>query len=185
MMRKLPKEMQQFVNVALRSDNWKDAYQATRSIKGVSPKTAEWFRKEYGANSASMEDAFKQFYDDVRGGQYVMEGELERIKQIIKEELLKEALEDYITAYKNFDVHYMMSDDPRAYNNGKAQERKIKDIYNSLSDHEKRQAAIWFRDYFVEKGLFPGSETNRNVNRWRPEQDFDPDTFDGTYYRGI
>jgi predicted RNA-binding protein len=187
-MRNYPKGMQPFVSIALRSDNALDAYHAAKGIKGVSKQDAKWFGDTFGRGESGervdMKRAFELFYDEVQKGQYVMEGELERIKEIIKEELLKEQVEDYIKAYRSFDSTYMMSDDPRAYSSGRAQEQKIKDIYNNLSDVEKRQAAIWYRDYFVENDMWSGSDMNRSVTRWRPEQDFDPDSFDGIHYRG-
>ena len=109
---------------------------------------------------------------------------LERIKEIIKEELLREAIEDYIKAFREFDWAYTMTDDPQVYKNGQEQESKIHDIYNSLSGGEQRQAAIWYREYFDEINMWSNTEISRRVTRWEPETDFNPDKFDGTMFRG-
>jgi hypothetical protein len=185
-MRKYPTGIQPLVDVVLRSKSAMDAYIASHGIYGLDESTAKWFKDTFttGRGNASIVEGFHTFYKEVRSGRYLMEGEMERIKEIIKEELLKEAIEDYISAVRNFDWAYAMSDSPDKYSNGQTQERKIKDIYNRLPDNEKRQAAIWFRDYFIEKGMWAGSTVSQRVTRWDPSIDFDPDKFNGVQYWG-
>ena len=181
-MKKFPKGMQPFVDLALRIDNWKESYEATRSITGVSPEVAEWFRTEYGAGGASMENAWKQFHADVRGGNYVMEGEMNFIKKIIREELLlHEAIDQYKKLFDKFDYWYMMSDDPSKYSRGSQQAQTLQQLYAALPDNEKQEAAIYFQSRVAD--FRDGSTHTMNVKMWNPAESFDPDSFDGIHYR--
>jgi len=190
-MRKYPKGMEPFVSLAMRSKSSEEAYNVAKTIKGVSPDVAKWFGDTFGKSIDGRVDinvAFDRFYKEVHSGKYTMEGEVQRfkeqVKKIIKEELLMEAIEDYISAFREFDPYYTMSDDRAAYKKGEQQDRSVKGIYDSLRDSEKRQAAIWYRDYYMEHGIWKGTAMNSAVSRWNPETDFEPDSFDGVNYRG-
>jgi len=183
-MKKLPDELKDIVSIC-HKHKFEDAFEKVREIDNIPSSVSKWFYDQYaiGGDETDMKGAFKNFYEDVRNGKYVLESELSFFKKIIKEELINESIEKYISAIKSYDWYYSMSDNRKVYNNGLKQSQKIKDIYNNLSDSEKRTVAIWFRDYFIENDLWSDTDISRAIHRWRPETDFNPDKFNGTMYR--
>ncbi len=70
-----PKEFQPFVSIILRNDDW---IHALNEIK----------KNDTGAMDKiySIESTFYRFFKNIRNGHYQLEGEMDNIKKVIREE---------------------------------------------------------------------------------------------------
>jgi hypothetical protein len=187
-MKKFPKEFQPFVSLVQKSKTFDAAFAAAQQIKDVSAETAAEFHELYGDGEGRMDmrAAFNKFYLDVKHGQYIFEGELDRIKQLIREELGGGSFEEYTKALDAHDWYYAYSDRGEGRSSGERSERRIMDIYKGLNPEDKQRAAIYYKQTFIRLKLF-AQTTYGNVVRekWNPESpNFDASKFDGVYYRG-
>ena len=65
-----PPGFQDFIDMARESKTPEDFYAKARVMKGVSSEVSDFFAERYKVENASMQDAAKRFYEDVRGGLY-------------------------------------------------------------------------------------------------------------------
>lgn len=85
------------------------------------------------------------------------------------------ALDTYLAKLQKHDAYYRMSDDPRTYNRGQAQEKELEQLYSMLSDMEKQKAldaAIETSERYWPSDSYPGMADLRK--KWTTV------SFDGT-----
>lgn len=83
-------------------------------------------------------------------------------------------LATYLDKLKKHDAYYRMSDDPRTYNRGQAEDKELRDLYSKLSDMEKQtalDAALEMSEKYWPTDKYPGMGDLRRT--WTTK------TFDG------
>jgi len=146
----------------------------------VAKQYHELYKKTPGVNFL---EAFNNFYKDVKTGNYMFEAEVDQMTKFIKENLLGENLDDYTEVLNKHDFYYDMSDDRRKAEIGREMERRMREIYKGLSEDEKRKAAVLYRDKLLKMNYRNGSKYNLMLKDWNPIINFNPESFDGVFYR--
>jgi hypothetical protein len=84
------------------------------------------------------------------------------------------ALDTYLSKLEKHDAYYRMSDDPRTYNRGQAEDKELRQLYSQLSDMEKQtalDAALEMSEKYWPTDKYPGMGDLRRT--WTTK------TFDG------
>jgi hypothetical protein len=83
-------------------------------------------------------------------------------------------LDTYLSKLEKHDAYYRMSDDPRTYNRGQAEDKELRQLYSQLSDMEKQtalDAALEMSEKYWPTDKYPGMGDLRRT--WTTK------TFDG------
>lgn len=84
------------------------------------------------------------------------------------------ALDTYLHKLQKHDAYYRMSDDPRVYDRGQAEDKELRQLYSQLSDMEKQtalDAALEMSEKYWPTSQYPGMGDLRRT--WTTK------TFDG------
>jgi hypothetical protein len=124
----------------------------------------------------AMADAEMQKQDDLNSDWLSLANETVGWATIEKPAMESEgaALDNYLSKLEKHDAYYRMSDDPRTFNRGQAEDAELRRLYSQLSDMEKQtalDAAREMSEKYWPDDNYPGMKDLRRT--WTTK------TFDG------